>query len=132
MSAGAERCRGCGACLPPPTQSGRRRKWCSEACRKRTLYAGRCVDCGAATSGSAGRGPRAPKRCQACASRLAAARARERAAPRRAVIERLWAEGRTVREIGELMGWAQNARESKISRLRQLGYHLPHRRRATP
>ena len=90
------------------------------------------MDCGAATSGSAGRGSRAPKRCQACASRLAAARARERAAPRRAVIERLWAEGRSVREIGELMGWAQNARESKISRLRQLGYHLPHRRRATP
>ena len=39
------------------------------------------------------------------------------------MIERLWAEGRTVPDIGELMGWAQNARGSRISRLRQLGYH---------
>ena len=76
MSAGADSCRGCGACLPP--------------------------------------------------------RPARATAPRRAVIERLWAQGRTVGEIGELMGWAENARESKISRLRQLGYHLPHRRRATP
>jgi DNA-directed RNA polymerase specialized sigma24 family protein len=124
-------CQGCGSPLPaPPPSSGRRRKWCSEACRKRTLYGGRCVDCGAATSGSEGRGARAPQRCHACAARRAAARSSERAAPRRALIERLWAEGRSVREIGELMGWAENAQKSKIARLRQLGYDLPHRRPA--
>ena len=126
-------CKGCGSPLPPASGHGRPRKWCSEACRRRTLYAGRCADCGAPTSGSEGRGPRAPQRCQACAGTHAAARSRERAAPRRALIERLWAEGKTVAEIGELMGWSATARRSKISRLRQLGYSLPHRAdRASP
>jgi hypothetical protein len=37
-------------------------------------------------------------------------------------------QGRTAWEIGELMGWAQNARKSKISRAQQLGYNLPRRR----
>jgi hypothetical protein len=62
-------CQGCSAPLPPPLRTGRSRKWCSDACRKRTLYAGRCVDCGAGLSGSEGRGP---------AHRNAATRARLR------------------------------------------------------
>jgi hypothetical protein len=61
------RCHGCGDPIPP-SRGGAARKWCSERCRK-AQYAGRCVDCGAATNGSNGRGPSAPKRCSACSLR---------------------------------------------------------------
>lgn len=54
----------CSVELPVQT-SGRRRKWCSARCRKRTLYGGQCVDCGARTDGSNGRDA-APQRCKGC------------------------------------------------------------------
>lgn len=44
---------------------GRPRKWCSERCRKQQ-YRGVCVDCGAPTDGSDGRG-NAATRCADCA-----------------------------------------------------------------
>jgi hypothetical protein len=58
------RCAGCGEPLPPQT-IGRPRKWCSQRCRRATLYGGACVDCGARTSGNNGRA-KAPERCGAC------------------------------------------------------------------
>lgn len=57
-------CAGCGDPLPPQT-IGRRRKWCSQRCRRDTLYSGACVACGARTSGNNGRA-KAPERCLAC------------------------------------------------------------------
>jgi len=65
MSARIWTCQGCGA-MGVQTTRARLRKWCSESCRKRTLYGGTCVDCGAPTNGSDGRGPDAPKRCIPC------------------------------------------------------------------
>lgn len=59
-------CAGCGVELSPPKKHNHRQKWCSERCRKRTLYSGVCVDCGALTSGDGGRSG-APRRCHACA-----------------------------------------------------------------
>jgi hypothetical protein len=95
--------------------------------RKRR-YAGRCIDCGAATSGYAGQGPNAPKRCPTCAGRHSAERERERHRERRELVERLWAEGRSFREIGELMGW-KGSPWNNICQLRNRGgYDLPHRR----
>lgn len=63
------RCSGCHQEIPL-SRGGRARKWCSERCRKETLYGGRCMDCGAVTNGSNGRG-KAHKRCLSCYSRHA-------------------------------------------------------------
>lgn len=60
------RCHGCGAAVAPTTGRGRRRKWCSDRCRKQTLYSVPCEDCGTPLSGSEGRGPNAPTRCTPC------------------------------------------------------------------
>jgi hypothetical protein len=59
-------CEGCGSPLPPNKALGRRRKWCSERCRKLTLYSRRCVDCGAVCNVD-GRVAGAAERCLACA-----------------------------------------------------------------
>jgi hypothetical protein len=66
-------CDGCGAPTEQP-RSGRRRRWCSDRCRKRTLYAGTCETCGAATDGSNGRAA-APTQCTTCQHRAATAAA---------------------------------------------------------
>lgn len=60
-------CHGCGKQLPPSRGPGRQRKWCTNRCRRQTLYAGSCVDCGAPTNGYNGPG-KASKRCVACAA----------------------------------------------------------------
>ena len=75
--------------------------------RKRR-YASRCIDCGALTSGGAGRGPNAPKRCKACGERESGDRERERARGRRALIEQLWAAGETGPAIAAQVGWKGN------------------------
>ena len=51
MSVAATHCQGCGGELPPPKKFGKRRKWCSEACRK-AQYAGVCEVCGGPTDGT--------------------------------------------------------------------------------
>lgn len=58
-------CHGCGSDLPPKTWAGRDQKWCSDRCRKITLYSKQCIDCGAAcnTDGSVAD---ASVRCRAC------------------------------------------------------------------
>jgi hypothetical protein len=116
-------CAGCGREL-----EGRgRAKWCSDRCRKRTLYAGVCVDCGAPTSGCNGPG-KAPKRCQPCDARLVGDRARAAARPRRELVERLWAEGKSPSEIAEVMDWSSYP-SIHIATLRGRGYDLPYRPR---
>lgn len=56
-------CSGCGADL---TGTHGKRKWCSERCRRNTMYAGTCEGCGAPTNGSNGRS-KAPTHCRDCA-----------------------------------------------------------------
>jgi hypothetical protein len=58
-------CRGCGAQIEPGT-GNRKREWCSDRCRKRTLYSQPCLDCGKPTNGSDGR--RDEPRCLRCAA----------------------------------------------------------------
>jgi transposase len=94
---------------------------------RKQRYAGRCVDCGAPTGGHAGRGDKAPKRCQRCAGRLNREREQERNRERRELVERLWAEGKSFREIGEALGW-KGSPWNNISQLRsRSGYDLPYR-----
>lgn len=62
------KCHGCDTELPPKTWKGRDRKWCSDRCRKQTMYARFCVDCGKQLNGSDGNGPKAAIRCVKCAA----------------------------------------------------------------
>lgn len=57
-------CDGCGAEIPQ--RGNRRRRWCSQRCRKRTLYSGTCRRCGATTNGYGGPGT-ASDLCVHCA-----------------------------------------------------------------
>jgi hypothetical protein len=57
-------CDGCGEEFVYSNRRGRNPRWCSNLCRKRTLYSGTCEVCGAPTNGSNGR-EKAPKRCAA-------------------------------------------------------------------
>jgi hypothetical protein len=68
----ARTCEGCGEVLPPPKRSsGRQRKWCTDRCRKQTLYSRPCIDCGAALNGSDGH--KGATRCKPCAARVSGA-----------------------------------------------------------
>lgn len=55
---------GCGTALPP-SRGYRERKWCSEKCRKLTLYARYCVDCGGICN-TDGRVTDPSSRCRTC------------------------------------------------------------------
>jgi hypothetical protein len=66
VEAAKGRCWGCGAAIGP-SRGGRRRKWCSDRCRKATLYSGVCVDCGGATAYSGTATP--SDRCVPCATK---------------------------------------------------------------
>lgn len=55
MSAVGRNCDGCGEPLPANLAPGPARRWCSERCRKTTLYSGTCVICGDPTNASQGR-----------------------------------------------------------------------------
>lgn len=59
-------CQGCSAELPPNRGPGQKRKWCSERCRRHTIYSRPCADCGTPTyDGSAN----PPERCVPCHAR---------------------------------------------------------------
>jgi hypothetical protein len=67
----ALRCHGCGAPLMRKSSHGRAPKWCSQRCRKQTLYTGTCETCGDRTGWN---GTITPSReCAPCASRRAGA-----------------------------------------------------------
>lgn len=115
----------CAGCGEPIEQPKGRRKWCSERCRKRTLYSGTCVDCGAATYN--GTVP-PPKRCHECNGRRGGELSRRAAEPHRAEVEAAWAAGLTTREMCERFGWTGKYSYTNIGKLRARGYDLPHRR----
>jgi hypothetical protein len=56
-------CEGCGQTGTQIT-AGPARKWCSDRCRKQTLYTGTCVDCGGRTGFSGTSVP--SERCSGC------------------------------------------------------------------
>ncbi len=81
----------------------------------RALRAGVCVDCGGHTS------PNAEERCRAC---WKVHRAADEWRGYRRMVEGMWAEGMTGRQIDAALG----LKGLNISALRARGYNLPHRR----
>jgi DNA-binding NarL/FixJ family response regulator len=111
---------GCGRELPP-----RRRRYCSDNCRKRaceSAHRATCIDCGTAlTTGSAWRGH---VRCRSCH----VAHVNEQTVARRLEIQRLWHEGLRAREIAAAMGSTTGSIGVEIRRMRIAGWDLPFRR----
>lgn len=116
-------CAGCGAPLAP--SEGRPRKWCSERCRK-AQYSVPCEDCGAPVNGNDGRG--AHRWCLECSGKRAGERQKDAWLEHRVMIEAMWADGLTSREIGAAIGYSPKHAPHLITKLRYLGYDLPHRR----
>ena len=124
-------CQGCGARLALSKAPGQPRKWCSETCRK-SQYAGVCLDCGAPTSGSDGRGPRASKRCSGCAGFVAARAAlREQRDEYYREVERLWKAGMTTMEIASEMDTTVLTIGTRLHRMRRDGWDVPFRRKVS-
>lgn len=124
-------CRGCGATLPPKTHQGRDRIWCSDRCRKQTLYGGTCIDCGAPTNGSDGRGANASKRCNRCSSArnrgLANAQRERDAAPRRQHIAEMYNAGVPFKDMAADLGVTVGCLAGHINHMRNQGWDLPRR-----
>lgn len=59
----SDNCRGCGVAIGPARGPGRVREWCSERCRKRSLYSGVCEVCGGPTYGGDAIPPAVCGRC---------------------------------------------------------------------
>lgn len=84
---------------------------------QREHYRGECIGCGGPTSR-----PGVP-RCWSCW----AAAQHERIEPRTQQIVAWWAEGLSLREIGERLGWTRVRVSEEVRRLREKGYSLPYR-----
>jgi hypothetical protein len=120
MEATAGRCEGCGGPLP-----GRRRKWCSEFCRKRSYWRP-CEKCGDPCGGVAtGHGNGGTRFCVTCGGEVAGALGRERHRPRRELVEALWSDGVSCKGICEAIGVAPRNASTHIARMRARGYNLP-------
>jgi hypothetical protein len=84
----------------------------------RPEYRGTCEVCGGPMgSGSAKKGR---KSCQACWDAGIELK--------RELLVELWADGLTHGQIGAAFGWTKGHLSAEISRCRELGYALPHRR----
>jgi hypothetical protein len=133
MSARTFTCQGCGKTGPLTNPHDRRRKWCSDRCRKQTLYGGTCIDCGAPTNGSDGRGPHAAERCVSCAAAINGTRLRARWEPERRDdwdrLAEMYLAGASLSEIAAEFGWTHRGTVSRaLWNLRNRhGYDLPHR-----
>jgi hypothetical protein len=115
-------CQGCGVELPPSVYQGRKRKWCSERCRKQTMYGGACIDCGAEMNGSAGNGPDRPVRCGKCNAQRAGEYQSALAQPRYDAIIRLRAQGLRDQDIADIVGYEHvGSVRASVLRLRQRG-----------
>jgi hypothetical protein len=125
----ARNCQGCGKSLAG-AHGGRR--WCSERCRKMTLYSQPCPRCGAPMNGSDGLGPDAPVLCKYCNGDRLADENRAKAAAFLAEVEALWATGATIREMARELGWKRDSLGAYITRARREGAALPYRNRMTP
>jgi len=109
-------CLGCGADL---TGTHGNRKWCSEHCRRTTLYGGTCEKCGARTDGSNGRA-KVPKICLRCH--------RQRHAERNSLIEEMWDACEPVWHIAEKLGMTERSVYAWIENARRVqGRDIPHR-----
>jgi transposase len=92
---------------------------------RKASYRGACVDCGAPTDGSNGC-EQAPERCARCNLAALHSRQAQREGERRQLIEELWAQGSTARQICGRLGIAYRC--SVIGDWRRRGYALPYRR----
>lgn len=108
-------CAGCGQAF----MGKGRAKWCSERCRRRR-YHGTCEVCGAETTGRVSRPTRF---CVKHGREHSAQSIHARWMEYRRMIEAMWADGLTRREIEAQVGSTLN-----IATLRARGYDLPHRR----
>lgn len=114
----SRQCEGCGASL---RHARGRRKWCSERCRKETLYGGTCERCGGKTDGSRGRA-KAPSICGDCLA--------ERSAERRARIVAAWNGGEPTASIARREGVAPHAVTAMVEHERRVrGVPVLRRRR---
>lgn len=110
---GPSTCAGCEAAITQP-RSGRRRKWCSDRCRKNKTYGGTCANCGGPTAYSE---PPA-LRCEDCVKSANQERNRE-------VVAR-FAEGQPGWFIGEEMGISEALALQIVDRERRVkGQDVP-------
>jgi DNA-binding CsgD family transcriptional regulator len=100
------------------TEENARRRAYKEAWR-REHYRGTCERCGGPTE------RRRVRLCRPCW----VAQEKERVHPRAEQIVAWWAEGRTLAEIGERLGWSKGHLSMEMHRLRAKGYDLPFRYR---
>lgn len=107
-----------------------RRKWCSDRCRKQTMYGQPCVDCGRLTNGSDGK--RKKPRCVPCASLAVIARGTRsdmvRHAVREARIREMWADGATMKAIAAALDTTPTSISTDIHRMRVRGVDVAYRR----
>lgn len=118
-------CPGCGADL---TGTHGKRKWCSERCRKQTVYSGTCQHCGTPTNGYGGFGS-ASDTCKRCFN--------ERNKDRNERLAEMWEAGEPTWYIAEQLGisetnvrkWIDNDfRRNGNDRRRQLPSSNAHER----
>lgn len=69
-----------------------------------------------------------PRFCVRCGAKVSAEKSVERARPQRELVERLWREGKSCREICDAIGYRGDDPSGYICTLRAQGYDLPHRR----
>lgn len=114
---------GCRHRVPAPgPKGGKPRKWCSRECARLVVAMDACPSCGGP------KGKRA-RRCTHCVGDLLLEHRRPAMVERQARIEGLWADGLTLREIAEAMGWASlKTANGAIWELRRRGANLPYRR----
>lgn len=120
------RCHGCGTVIGQPVLpqgGGRRRKWCSERCRK-AQYGGRCIDCGAPTYGGDG-AANAPTRCRRCGPLHEGAAKHAVAVARQERYVAMVRAGMLPREIAAAEGIHPNTVSVALSRARRNGIDVP-------
>jgi len=120
-------CAGCEQVFTWRTKSCRRPIWCSDKCRKRTLYSGTCVDCGGRTDGVAS-GKTPVERCRDCSNRRQGDRSRQVGIALLGELEALYAEGRPIAEIAQILEFTTGGLNAYIVRHRAKGANLPYRR----
>lgn len=110
-------CEGCGASLPALRHG--HRKWCSERCRRHTLYTTPCKGCGKAIyDGSTN----PPDECGQCKYRRIYGERNER-------IREMWEAGEPTQRIGEQLGMSESTVRHWVDSHRRIyGENLPLRR----
>jgi transposase len=102
-------CPGCGEDL---TDRHGKTKWCSDRCRKETLYSGECIDCGGRTTGKANGLDRVPDRCRECAKATKT--------ERNELLREMWEADKPTWYIAQSLGMTEGAVTSWIHTERSL------------